>query len=102
MVSNPPLFSLKLTEVPTNANMIQAESAGGGGGGGTGDYKDGGGSQVEEMKKCKYTERKCQWFRGHTYMNYLSTDCGKCKASPKKLNLNKFCMEDYGEFDIKQ
>ncbi|XP_043659382.1 netrin-B isoform X2 [Drosophila teissieri] len=61
-------------KVPTNANMIQAESAGGGGGGGgTGDYKDGGGSQVEEMKKY----------------------CGKCKASPKKLNLNKFCMEDY-------
>ncbi|XP_017055397.1 netrin-B [Drosophila ficusphila] len=61
-------------KVPTNANMIQAESAGGGGGGGgAGDYKDGGGSQVEEMKKY----------------------CGKCKASPKKLNLNKFCMEDY-------
>ncbi|KAH8235523.1 hypothetical protein KR032_001801, partial [Drosophila birchii] len=62
-------------KVPTNANMIQAESAGGGGGGGggTGDYKDGGGSQAEEMKKY----------------------CGKCKASPKKLNLNKFCMEDY-------
>nr|XP_016925351.1 netrin-B [Drosophila suzukii] len=59
-------------KVPTNANMIQAESAGGGGSG-TGDYKDGGGSQVEEMKKY----------------------CGKCKASPKKLNLNKFCMEDY-------
>jgi len=37
--------------------MIQAESAGGGGSG-TGDYKDGGGSQVEEMKKCKYTDRK--------------------------------------------
>lgn len=60
-------------KVPTNANMIQAESAGGGGGGGAGDYKDGGGSQAEEMKKY----------------------CGKCKASPKKLNLNKFCMEDY-------
>ncbi|KAH8411694.1 hypothetical protein KR215_009059 [Drosophila sulfurigaster] len=63
-------------KVPTNANMIQAESAGGGGGGGgggNGDYKDGGGSQAEEMKKY----------------------CGKCKASPKKLNLNKFCMEDY-------
>ncbi|XP_044316924.1 netrin-B [Drosophila rhopaloa] len=60
-------------KVPTNANMIQAESAGGGGGGATGDYKEGGGSQVEEMKKY----------------------CGKCKASPKKLNLNKFCMEDY-------
>ncbi|EDV99782.1 GH12218 [Drosophila grimshawi] len=59
-------------KVPTNANMIQAESAGGGGGG-TGDYKDGAGSQAEEMKKY----------------------CGKCKASPKKLNLNKFCMEDY-------
>ncbi|XP_023172008.1 netrin-B isoform X2 [Drosophila hydei] len=58
-------------KVPTNANMIQAESAGGGTG--TGDYKDGGGSQAEEMKKY----------------------CGKCKASPKKLNLNKFCMEDY-------
>ncbi|XP_017870996.1 PREDICTED: netrin-B [Drosophila arizonae] len=58
-------------KVPTNANMIQAESAGGGSG--TGDYKDGGGSQAEEMKKY----------------------CGKCKASPKKLNLNKFCMEDY-------
>ncbi|XP_064536879.1 netrin-B [Drosophila montana] len=57
-------------KVPTNANMIQAESAGGGG---AGDYKDGGGSQAEEMKKY----------------------CGKCKASPKKLNLNKFCMEDY-------
>lgn len=26
------------------------------------------------------------------------TDCGKCKASPKKLNLNKFCMEDYGAY----
>ncbi|XP_002134113.3 netrin-B [Drosophila pseudoobscura] len=61
-------------KVPTNANMIQAESAGGGGGGaGNGDYKEGGGSQAEEMKKY----------------------CGKCKASPKKLNLNKFCMEDY-------
>ncbi|EDW86494.2 uncharacterized protein Dwil_GK18468 [Drosophila willistoni] len=65
-------------KVPTNANMIQAESAAGGGGGGggsgsNGDYKDGSGSQAEEMKKY----------------------CGKCKASPKKLNLNKFCMEDY-------
>ncbi|EDV30112.2 uncharacterized protein Dana_GF19299 [Drosophila ananassae] len=57
-------------KVPTNANMIQAESAGGGG---NGDYKDGGSSQAEEMKKY----------------------CGKCKASPRKLNLNKFCMEDY-------
>jgi len=42
--------------------MIQAESAGGGGSG-TGDYKDGGGSQVEAMKKCKYTERKLHWVR---------------------------------------
>ncbi|KAH8262257.1 hypothetical protein KR026_010691, partial [Drosophila bipectinata] len=58
------------TEVPTNANMIQAESAGGGA---NGDYKNGGSSQAEEMKKY----------------------CGKCKASPRKLNLNKFCMEDY-------
>ncbi|XP_075155636.1 LOW QUALITY PROTEIN: netrin-B [Haematobia irritans] len=52
-------------KVPTNANMIQAESAA------VSEYREP--TQAEEMKKY----------------------CGKCKATPKKLNLNKFCMEDY-------
>ncbi|KAL9886087.1 netrin-B isoform 1-T3 [Glossina fuscipes fuscipes] len=52
-------------KVPTNPNAIQAESAP------VSEYREP--SQVEEMKKF----------------------CGKCKATPKKLNINKFCMEDY-------
>ncbi|XP_023158390.1 netrin-B [Ceratitis capitata] len=52
-------------KLPTKANMIQAESA-------VSEYREPAGPD-DEMKKY----------------------CGKCKASPKKLNLNKFCMEDY-------
>ncbi|XP_053949186.1 netrin-B-like [Anastrepha ludens] len=52
-------------KLPTKANMIQAESA-------VSEYRESAGPD-DEMKKY----------------------CGKCKASPKKLNLNKFCMEDY-------
>ncbi|XP_011177498.1 netrin-B [Zeugodacus cucurbitae] len=52
-------------KLPSKANMIQAESA-------VSEYREPAGAD-DEMKKY----------------------CGKCKASPKKLNLNKFCMEDY-------
>lgn len=27
-------------------------------------------------------------------------ECGKCKAETKRLNLNKFCKRDYGNFNI--
>ena len=34
-------------------------------------------------------------------MLFVIDQCGKCRASTKRLNLNKYCKRDYGKYAIR-